>query len=144
MAGQCTYRDVDAPALPVILVGVVVQAHTGSPGLEHSKVPPRSHSSSTYLQVYGSATFTLRLLLRLGELRSFGRFGRSSTACTFGSSLLLSSCISLAVDSCFDYREHYLGPKPICSALVPDDLAITSIWSAKRSAIHRLANRCIH
>ena len=25
---QCTYRDVDAPALTVILVGVVVQAHT--------------------------------------------------------------------------------------------------------------------
>ena len=84
-----------------------------APGLEHSKVPPRSHSSSTYLQVYGSATFTLRLLLRLGELRSFGRFGRSSTAWTFESSMLQSTDRPfLSSNSCKPQR---LGRHPSCA-----------------------------
>ena len=71
MAGQCTYRDVDAPALPVILVGVVVQAHTGSPGLEHSIYrctdPPRSRSVS----YFGWASYAL---LRRDEYLSGGVF----------------------------------------------------------------------
>ena len=62
MAGQCTYRDVDAPALPVILVGVVVQAH-----IYRCTDPPRSRSVS----YFGWASYAL---LRRDEYLSGGVF----------------------------------------------------------------------
>ena len=57
--------------------------------------------------------------------------------------------ISPAVYSFFDYREHYLGPKPICSALLPDDLVATSVTRRSGSfegdisrALHSSILRC--
>ena len=82
----------------------------------------------------------------VGPIYQLGPFAGISTACTFVSSLLQVSMFWATTIYHLVRQVFQVGPILQSSSILelPDDLVITSIWSAKRSAIHRLALRCIH